>query len=101
MDIPKVIILVKFAVLIKGDDDAQGPFHRGADHVCLEAGGIREVGRAGREGVLRHPDEAEDDASASHEIGPDGTDPGGRSENDSVVEHRTRASSRDPSPALQ
>jgi len=45
LDIPKVIIPVKFAVLIKGDDDAQGPFHGGADHVCAEAGGIREASR--------------------------------------------------------
>jgi putative transposase len=44
LDIPKVIILDKFAVLIKGDDDAQGPFHRGADHVRFEAGGIRKAG---------------------------------------------------------
>jgi hypothetical protein len=42
MDIPEVIILGKFAVLIKGDDDAQGPFHGGADHVRIEASGIRE-----------------------------------------------------------
>ena len=45
MDIPIVIIPGKFAVLIKRDDDAQGPFYRGADHVCPEAGGIREAGR--------------------------------------------------------
>ena len=44
LDIPKVIILGKFAVLIKGDDNAESPVQRGADHVCPEAGGVGEAG---------------------------------------------------------